>query len=202
MARIQRTPKQEARLIKKRKLRIRKLQVTALDATLRQLKRIVITQHLKGPKSATTIRRQSGDLIKSIVISKAKLEGGRFFGGKRAVAIFRFTSPYAGIHIGKRGKSTTIRPKRAKFLAIPTKFARARNGRPLGPPRDPRWGKTFVKNNTIFGTRAGTKSPRPLFELKKSVVVPQRVSIKADIVQPGQLIYRQKIAQGLARIFR
>ena len=202
MARIQRTPKQEARLIKSRKLRIRKLQVTALDATLRELKRIVITQHLKGPTGGSSVRRQSGELIKSIVVGKARLEGGRFFGGKRAVAIFRFTSKYAGIHIGKRGKSTTIRPKRAKFLAIPTKFARAKNGRPLGPPRDPRWGKTFVRNNTIFGTRAGTKSPRPLFALRKSVVVPQRVSIKTDIVKPGQAIYNQKIAAGLARIFR
>lgn len=194
-----RTPRQEARVIRNRKKRIKKLQVTALDKTLIELKSLVIRRHLKGPTSATTIRRQSGELIKSIQLGKAVAGRGRKGG---AVAVFKFTSKYAKIHIGKRGRSTTIRPRRAKMLAIPTKFARARNGRPLGPPRDPRWGQTFVKNNTIFGIRAGTKRPRPLFQLRKSVVVPQRVDVKQDIVQPGQTIYRRKIEEGLRRILK
>jgi hypothetical protein len=202
LAKGKRTPKQEARLLKTRKKRILKLQVTALDATLKILKRKVINEHLKGPTGAKTIRRQSGELIKSIQLGKARLERGRFLGGSRAVAIFRFNSKYAGIHIGKRGTRTKIRPKRAQFLAIPTKFARARNGRPLGPPRDPRWGRTFVAHDIIWGTRAGTKSPRPLFVLRDSVIVPRRVDVKKDIVKPGQAIYKRKIEEGLARILR
>ena len=197
-----RTPRQEARVLKTRRKRIRKLQVTALGATLKILKRKVINEHLKGPTGVKSVRRQSGSLIKSILVSKARLERGRFFGGNRAVATFKFTSEYAGIHIGKRGKRTKIRPKRAQFLAIPTKFARSKNGRPLGPPRDPRWGRTFVAHDIIWGTRAGTKNPRPLFVLRDSVIVPQRVDVRKDIVKPGQRIYREKIEAGLARILR
>ena len=165
------------------------------------LKRKVIAEHLKGPTGLTSVRRQSGNLIKSIQLGKAHLERSRFR-GNRAVAIFRFNSEYAGIHIGKRGTRTKIRPKRAQFLAIPTKFARSRTGRPLGPPRDPRWGRTFVAHDIIWGTRAGTKNPRPLFVLRDSVIVPRRVDVKKDIVKPGQEIYKRKIEEGLARILR
>lgn len=181
---------------------IDKLKVTALNKTLILLKRKVITEHLSGPTGSSTVRRQSGKLKKSIQISKATLQRGRFGGSSRAVAIFRFNSEYAGIHIGKRGSRTKIRPKRAKFLAIPTKFARSSTGRPLGSPRDPRWGRTFVAHDIIWGTPKGRKNPRPLFVLRDSVIVPQRIDIKKDIVKPGQEIYKQKIREGLARILK
>lgn len=197
-----RTPRQQAQRIRSQIKKIDKLKVSALNVTLKLLKQIVIKQHLSGPTGSKSVRRQSGKLKKSIVTTKAKLVRGRFFGGSKAVAIFRFNSEYAGIHIGKRGRRTKIRPKTAQFLAIPTKFARASNGRPLGPPRDPRWGRTFVAHDIIWGTRAGTKHPRPLFVLRDSVIVPQRVDVKKDIVKPGQAIYKKKIEEGLARIFR
>ena len=188
--------------MKSRLKRVDKLKLTALNATLILLKRKVISQHLSGPTGPTSVRRQSGTLKKSIQTTKATLKRGRFGGGSRAVAIFRFNTEYAGVHIGKRGKRTKIRPKRGQFLAIPTKFARAASGKPLGGPRDPRWGRTFVAHDIIWGTRAGTKRPRPLFVLRDSVIVPQRVDIKQDIVKPGQKIYRQKIEAGLRRIFQ
>jgi len=196
------TPRQEAKLMRSRLKRIDTLKVAALNQTLVLLKRKVISQHLSGPTGSKSVRRQSGNLKKSITTSKAKLVRGRFGGSSRAVAIFRFNSEYAGVHIGKRGKRTKIRPKRSQFLAIPTKFARASNGRPLGSPRDPRWGRTFVAHDIIWGTRAGTKKPRPLFVLRDSVIVPQRVDIKKDIVKPDQAIYRRKIEEGLRRIFK
>jgi hypothetical protein len=197
------TPKQEAKRLRSRLKRIDKLKVTALNATLVLLKRKVISEHLSGPTGVNSVRRQSGKLKKSIQTSKARLERGRFgLGATRAVAIFRFNSEYAGVHIGKRGRRTKIRPKRAQFLAIPTKFARSSTGRPLGSPRDPRWGRTFVAHDIIWGTRAGTKNPRPLFVLRDSVIVPQRVDIKKDIVKPGQAIYKRKIEEGLQRILK
>jgi hypothetical protein len=196
------TPRQEVKILKSRLKRIDKLKLTALNATLVLLKRKVLKEHLSGPTGATTVRRQSGKLKKSITTSKAVLKRGRFGGASRAVAIFRFNSEYAGIHIGKRGKRTKIRPKRGQFLAIPTKFARAANGRPLGGPRDSRWGRTFVAHDIIWGTRSGTKSPRPLFVLRESVIVPQRIDIKKDIVKPGQAIYRRKIEEGLRKILK
>ena len=189
--------------MKRRLKQIDKLKVTALNKTLIELKRKVISEHLKGPTATKSVRRQSGNLIKSIHISKARLKRGFFgFGASRAVATFRFTSEYAGIHIGKRGKRTKIRPKRSQFLAIPTKFARSASGKPLGSPRDPRWGRTFVAHDIIWGTRAGTKRPRPLFVLRDSVIVPQRIDIKKDIVKPGQAIYKRKISEGLKRILK
>jgi hypothetical protein len=196
------TPRQEAAIFRKRLKQIDKLKVSALNKTTALLKRKVIAQHLRGPTGVSSVRRQSGRLIKSLQISKAKLERRRFLGGSRAVAIFRFNSEYAGVHIGKRGKRKKIRPKSAQFLAIPTKFARSSSGRPLGSPRDPRWGRTFVAHDIIWGTRAGTKRPRPLFVLRDSVIVPQRIDVKKDIVKPGQAIYRQKIEEGLRRILK
>lgn len=182
--------------------KINRLKVSALNATLILLKRLVITKHLSGPTGSSSVRRQSGKLKKSITTTKAVLQRGRFGGGTKAVAIFRFNSEYAGIHIGKRGRRTKIRPVRAQFLAIPTKFARSSSGRPLGPPRDPRWGRTFVAHDIIWGTRAGTKKPRPLFVLRDSVIVPQRIDVKKDIVKPGRAIYRRKIEEGLQRILQ
>jgi hypothetical protein len=196
------TPRQEAKRLRARLKQIDRLKVTALNATLVLLKRKVISEHLKGPTGATSVRRQSGSLVKSIKTSKARLERGRFGGGSQAVAIFRFNSEYAGVHIGKRGRRTKIRPKRAQFLAIPTKFARSSSGRPLGSPRDPRWGRTFVAHDIIWGTRAGTKRPKPLFVLRDSVIVPQRIDTKKDIVKPGQAIYKRKIEEGLKRILK
>ena len=195
------TPKQEARILRRRIDQINKLKVTALNKTLNQLKKMVITEHLSGPTTPSSVRKQSGTLSKSIVITKAALATGRF-GRTVASATFTFTDPKAKVHIGKRGKRTKIRPVHGQFLAIPTSYARTKSGVPLGGPLNPRWGRTFVANDIIFGTKGRGKTALPLFTLRDEVVVPQRVDIKIDIVRPGEVIYKNHIEAGLDKVFK
>lgn len=195
------TPEQYARTLRSQASRMLQLQVTALNRTLIALKQQVIRDNLSGPTGNSSVRKQSAKLSRSIITSKASLGRGRL-GATVAVATFRFDSEYAGIHIGKKGASTTLRAKRSKFLAIPTKYARSATGRPLGSPRDPRWGRTFASNGIIWGAQAGSRNPRPLFVLRKSVVVPQRIDFIQNIVKPGQAIYKRLIEAGLKRIFK
>ena len=178
-----------------------------MNQTLPAIKRVVQQRHLSGPTGDHSVRRQSGALKKSISFTRARLETSSA-GGSSAVATFSISAPHAKIHIGKRGNRTVITPRRTRFLAIPTRFARKKNGVPIAGPSDPRWGSTFVidskstpGNKIIMGRTGKTaRSIRPLFTLARRVVVPQRIDIKRDIVQPAQQIFSSKLRQGLAKI--
>ena len=131
----------------------------------------------------------SGKLIKSVRIIPPQVTITEVKGG---IAIGDTTTPYAKVLIGSpRGKATTITPKNAKALAIPTKFARTAKGVPRGPAAidgvpNPIWGITFIANSMIFGYQRGTKRqyarPVPLFILKKSVVVKTKIDPKVDVI--------------------
>ena len=104
-----------------------------------------------------------------------------------------FGTSYAKVHIGPRGQSMTITPKRSKFLAIPLPAAQGNHGEALDPPRSTRWGNTIVKKNDqgnliIYGFQGGEtkvagktgaaargKKLVPLFLLRKSVTVKTRI---------------------------
>lgn len=96
--------------------------------------------------------------------------------------------PWAHVHIGPAGKTTTITPK-GQFLALPTDFVRTSRGHPAGPKQ---YGGTVIFGGIIWGKAgwygggaarqrraAGEKLGRqtlvPLFILRKSVVVAARV---------------------------
>lgn len=206
MAKRPLTPKQYARVLRTRIKRIDKLKLTAMDKTVRELRKRVITRHLSGPTTAHSVRKQSGTLIKSIITTKATLSKGFFrgiFGGSdSAVATFTFQDPKAHVHIGKRGRRTKIRPVRGTFLAIPTSFARNKSGVPQGGPLSGKWKNTFVAGDIIFGSKSRGRKVLPLFTLRDEVIVPQRVDIKLDIVRPGEVIYMRHIRAGLDRILK
>lgn len=196
MARV--TPLQMVRKLQARRKRLQQLMVTALNKTLPLLKQRLIKTNLSAKPTATShsIRRQSGKLQKSVTFSKATPAKGF------SVATFTISASYAKVHIGNKFTGRTVIRPRGKFLAIPTRFARKKSGEPIAGPRDPRWGRTFVANDIIFGTLGKNKSVKPLFTLRTSVVVPQRVSVKRDIVKPAQQIYEQKIREGLPKALR
>jgi hypothetical protein len=184
--------------------RLKSLMVNAMDRTLTATKQRVITKHLsaKRKKAKRSVRKQSGKLQRSILTTKAT-QGKNF----TAVASFTISSQYAKVHIGKRGTVTRI-SSRGPHLAIPTKFARLPSGEPLGAgPRDPRYDIKFTAitrkgSKVMFGTRSGSKKVVPLFTLRKSVVVPTRVDINKDIVQPAQAMYKRLVRQGIGRALR
>lgn len=189
------SPQQEARILRRRIREVQKLRLSALSLTLKELRKHVIDRHLSGPTTPTSVRKQSGKLSRSIRLSKPSVSAGQ------AVATFTFTDPKAKVHIGKRGRKTRIKPVRSQFLAIPTRYARRKSGEPFGGTSDPRWGSTYVFQNTIFGTKGRGRKTLPLFTLREQVVVPQRVDINIDIVKPGELIYKRHIEAGLKKVF-
>lgn len=193
-----------AKILERRLGRLNSLLLNAMDRTLTATKARVITKHLsaKRKKAKTAVRKQSGKLQNSILTTKATKGPNT-----TAVASFTITSQYAKVHIGKRGAVTRI-SARGPNLAIPTKFARLPSGEPLGAgPRDPRFDMKFTAitakgSKVMFGTVGGKKKIRPLFTLRKSVVVPVRVDINQDIVRPAQALYNRLVRQGIGRALR
>ena len=198
------TPRQEAKILERRMGRLKSLLVNAMDRTLVMTKQRVIERHLsaKRKKAARAVRKQSGNLQRSITTTKATRGANT-----TAVATFTISSKYAKVHIGKRGARTRI-TARGNNLAIPTKFARAASGEPLGiGPRDPRYNIKFTAitrkgSKVMFGTRGGSDKILPLFTLRKSVVVPVRVDINQDIVRPAQALYKRLVKAGIGKALR
>lgn len=175
----------------------------AMNQTVVITKKNLIVKHLNEKRTKpNAVRKQSGRLQKSILTTKATR--GR---GTTAVATFTINSPYAGVHIGKRGARTRITGRKGN-LAIPTRFARRATGEPSGVgPRDPRFNikyvaKTRKGTKVMFGTAAGSKNVVPLFTLVKSVVVPTRVDTQKDIVRPAESTYKRLVRQGLRKALR
>lgn len=135
----------------------------------------------------TTLRVRSGKLRRGIRGKDATIKGWKVRGGVTAGSV------YSVIHFGRKGKRTTIKPRKAKMLAIPLKAAMTPAGVARGTPRGGPWGKTFIAkskagNLIIFGRRKIMKGARagvlkgkvvPLFVLKTKVKVPTRIHPKA-----------------------
>lgn len=147
----------------------------------------LVSKHLRGQTTPTTVRRRSGSLSRSVGALIPHIEGSKITGG------IRVGTRYAGVHIGPRGSTVTITPKKAKYLAIPLQVAQTAAGVARGGPRSGIWGKTFIAkskagNLIIFGRSDGTKkgtgtSPIPLFVLKSKVVIPRRVDPDVDLLK-------------------
>jgi hypothetical protein len=166
----------------------------AIDRTTRILRRKIIEQHFSNTSApgARSVRKQSGKLQKSIRFSKAVPDGKGFS------STMTIGTKYASTHVAqnRRGKKRITGKK--GLLAIPTRFARNAAGVPIAPPRDSRWKPTHIAGNIIFGQLGSQEVP--LFVLKKSVVVPQRISIARDILKPGEEILKQQILRETKKI--
>lgn len=116
-------------------------------------------------------------------------------------------------HVGPRGSSTTITPKRGRFLALPTEFVKKFRQHPVGPRQ---YGGTFIHDGVIFGKigwgrkafnrsqftqrRAAGEVLRkegivPLYILKGSVVIRRRIHPDELVrwVKPGFLADYNKV---------
>jgi len=191
---LAKTIPQFVRELDKKREALDRLKIRAMNTTMKDLRQRLIARHFSGPTTPTSIRRQSGALIRSIIIGRALIDTSG------VSALLSFTNPHASIHIGKRGRGTRISPVRADHLAIPTSFARNAQQVPLGGPFSSKWMKTFVAGKTIFGRRRGDPTVRPLFTLRDSVIVPQRIDIQLDILNPAQEIYTQHLEAGLEKV--
>ena len=133
----------------------------------------IIIRHLTGGTTSDRLARRTGTLAKSTRPRKVEKKGKKVVGG------VVLGTKYAKVHVGKKGKVTAIRPRRAQFLAIPLSAAKTAAGVPRGRPRD--FGNTFIQrskkgNLLIFQKRLG--GIVPLFALKKEVRIPARVHLE------------------------
>lgn len=146
-------------------------------------------QDLSGPTSRKTVSARTGRLRREIKAKRATVVGNSITAGVTA------GTAYAGVHIGKRGKRTTIRPKNVKYLTIPLDAAKTKAGVARGGARSGVFGETFVMkskagNLLIMGKRVRQRGKSagqtfgdvtPLFVLKKKVVVTARVDTRERV---------------------
>lgn len=193
MARL--TVEQFIRKLGRQKRVTQEILTTAINRTTRILRKRVVEKHFSNnPRSpgSRSVSSNSGKLQKSIRFSKAQpVSGG-------SAANMTIGTKYATTHVAlNRRRKKRITAKRG-MLAIPTDFARTARGVPIAPPLDPRWAPTKIVKNVIFG-HVGSQVV-PLFVLKKSVVVPQRISVARDIVKPGEDILKEQIRRETDKI--
>lgn len=163
-----------------------------LDATSKRTADRIKSKFLGGSRTTNTrLRGRTGELERSVVIVQSTTKGGV------TSSQVRIEAPYAKVHFGKKGQSTVIRPKSARALTIPTKFAEDGNGVRLGDPDSPRFKNTFIANGKIFG-QVGSGEFVPLFTLASQVRVPVRIDIQNNIVRP----IIKPLEAGLARMLR
>ena len=151
-------------------------------------------ERFTGGTTESKLGVRSGRLKASVksmpVISKDNyIEGGTEFG-----------TVYGRVHVGPSGQSTTIRPKKGKFLAIPLDAAKTSAGVPKGSPRTGPWGETFFARSKegrliLFGKSAYSKGAKmgsthgqivPLFLMVKQVKVKARIHLNeiVDYIAP------------------
>jgi len=161
-----------------------------VDKHVARLWRTLIDR-MRGGTSANTLGRRTGELVSSTRPLPTISGGGRTTGGVVVGA------PYAGVHIGPRGSTQTIKASK-KFLTIPTDFAKTAAGVAKGRMQGPPWTflgmPTFIAKGVIFGklegahkSSEGARQRRaagekmssgqiiPLFILKSEVKVPRRI---------------------------
>jgi hypothetical protein len=151
--------------------------------------------------SSDTLSRRTGSLARSIQnfipeISEGTVTGGVIVSEKYAIA-----------HFGPRGSEYPIVAKK-QFLTIPTDFVKtaagvAKGQMEGGPPWTFLGMPTFISKGVIFGKlegglqssegvrqrrAAGEKMSKdqiiPLFILKSSVMIPRRIDMQQDVLDP------------------
>ena len=148
-----------------------------------------------GGTGAMSLSKRSGNLVNAIVGS-VQVNGSTFTtitGEIGAPGV-----PYAKI----QETGGTIRPKTAKFLAIPLPAALDGNGVPLrAGPRD--WDKTFCAmskaGNLIIFRRLGA-AITPLYVLKDEVTIPPRLGMRATLQAGVPYFVDHAVAAIMARM--
>jgi len=150
----------------------------------RVMQSYVRKEHLTGGTTDTRLRARTGKLRASCIPIKTEIKEGSVEGG------ISFGTVYGRVHVGPKGQTTTITPKKGKYLTIPLPAAMTGAGVARGSARQGPWGETFVAKSKetggliIFGKRkimSGKKAGElrgkitPLFLLLKSVRIKARV---------------------------
>ena len=169
--------------------------VQGVNREATNLHRHVVKRHLSGAgsdaavnRSEQRLRRRTGDFVRKTKRVPAAKRGADIVGG------VDFESPYANVHVGEKGKVTTIRPVNRQWLAVPLPPAMTRAGVSRGNPRDfP--GLFFMWPNKskppmLVKTQGSGKGARivPYFLLVKMVKIRARIFPKEIIRERKNMI--------------
>ena len=147
------------------------------------LRNYIDLRHLSGGTTNDRLASPSGRLRSSGKIIQPRQEGNDIIAGVEYGGTAKDGTPvkYAHIHIGKRGKKTTISAKPGKALAIPIMSGRTPAGKEATKAKRLKDARklTFIDRSTkgkpplLVDTR--NKAFFPMYVLKKSVKVKTRV---------------------------
>lgn len=171
-----------------------------LRAGSRDIQKRILSKHLGGSKTtATRLRSHTGRLERSVVVKDTIVNNDTI------VSQVLIEAPYASVHFGKKGEITTVKPKSAKALAIPTRYNEDAKGVRLGEPikgtgsvrHSSAFKNTFIVNGSIVG-QIGSGGPFvPLFTLKNQVKIPVRIDIQNHLIRPILKPLEEKLAKSL-----
>lgn len=164
-----------------------------LDAVAGELIRRHSTPWKAGGSPVDKLFRRSGGGIKSILDS-TRVEGSTLDNMRGHIG--------AAFPLSVHEKGATIRPRQAKYLAIPLPAALDASGVPLRPgPRF--WDNTFVatskKGNLLIFQRRGTQIV-PLYVLKLEVKLPPRLGMEAAL-KKGENYFVDRAIEAMVKTF-
>ena len=174
---------------------IRQGMVFAMRRSTIRLADYIAEHKLSGQK----LRVRTGNLRRSLQERRARKVQER---GNEIIGIVGTNLKYAAIH----EYGGTIRPKRAKWLAIPLKGALTARGVARGGPRD--FKNTFFamsKNGNLIMFSKSMGSIIPLFALKKEVKIPKTQYMKSGLKEKTNDIikfFSEDIQKEVSRIWR
>ena len=174
---------------------IRQGMIFAMKRSTIRLADYIAEHKLSGQK----LRVRTGGLRRSLQEKRAKKVQER---GDGVIGIVGTNLKYAAIH----EYGGTIRPKRAKWLAIPLKGALTARGVARGGPRD--FKNTFFamsKNGNLIMFSKSMGSIIPLFALKKEVKIPKVSYMKSGLKEKTNDIikfFSEDIQKEVSRIWR
>lgn len=143
---------------------------TAIDKESKKQTTYIMEEHLTGGTTDTKLRTRSGHLKNTTFPIVPFEENGFIVGGTK------FGTKYAGIHVGKKGKETTMEGN--PYLTIPLEPALTPAGDMKLPKAKDYLGLFFItskKGNLLLvqGNKKGGITP--FFVLKKQIKVKTRV---------------------------
>ena len=96
--------------------------VKIINVNARLMQRYIKEENLTGGTTESRLRVRTGRLRGSVVALKSEVRGDRVEGGVTIGTV------YSRVHFGPKGQTTTITPKRGKYLTIPLPAAMTRGG--------------------------------------------------------------------------
>lgn len=167
-----------------------------MNSVASDMRDIIKSRFMGGSNTGTNkLARNTGRMEQKTVVVKAVQSTTST---KSGVAI---NVPYASVHFGEHGKtSTTIRPRTAQALSVPLFAVKGPNHRPVFAARSTAITGKFTFGGILYGRLPGKKTDA-LFSMRDHVTVPVRVSVERDIQPIALKLMAERIEQEVIQIY-